>query len=69
MASEPQSNPRAAAAIAAPITRTGPFGLRPLLHGVPLSENGDNGGGEGIKINCVEYLGTRAREHFAERMR
>ncbi|KAK4467096.1 hypothetical protein QBC42DRAFT_292820 [Cladorrhinum samala] len=72
MASEPQSNPRAAAAIAAPITRTGPFGLRPLLHGVPLSENGDNGGGEGIKINCVEYLdgnlyvGTTASEllHF-----
>ncbi|KAK3997648.1 hypothetical protein QBC44DRAFT_338645 [Cladorrhinum sp. PSN332] len=68
MASEPQRNHRAAA-IAAPPTRTGPFGLRPLLHGVPLSENGDN---EDIKINCVDYLdgnlyvGTSASEllHF-----
>ncbi|KAK4162728.1 hypothetical protein QBC43DRAFT_371190 [Cladorrhinum sp. PSN259] len=68
MASEPQRNHRAAA-IAAPQARTGPFGLRPLLHGVPLSETGDN---EGIKINCVDYsdgnlyIGTSASEllHF-----
>ncbi|KAK4221002.1 hypothetical protein QBC38DRAFT_404084 [Podospora fimiseda] len=68
MASEPQRNNRAAAIAARP-ARTGPFGLRPLLHRVPLSENGDS---EDIKINCVDYLdgnlyvGTSASEllHF-----
>ncbi|KAK4215926.1 hypothetical protein QBC37DRAFT_418089 [Rhypophila decipiens] len=48
---------------------TGPFVLRPLLHDVPLSEDGSNGD---IKINCVEYsdgnlyVGTTASEllHF-----
>ncbi|KAK4191395.1 hypothetical protein QBC35DRAFT_401586 [Podospora australis] len=64
MASDVQRKIKAAAA------GIGPFSLRPLLHGVPLSENGDND--EDIKINCVEYLagnlyiGTTASEllHF-----
>ncbi|KAK0739688.1 hypothetical protein B0T21DRAFT_329770 [Apiosordaria backusii] len=65
MASEPHRNYRPTTAPAG----IGPFDLRPLLHGVPLSENGDD---EDIQINCVEYLdgnlyvGTTASEllHF-----
>ncbi|KAK4199900.1 hypothetical protein QBC40DRAFT_77689 [Triangularia verruculosa] len=65
MASEPHRNHRATTAPPG----IGPFDLRPLLHGVPLSENGDD---EDIQINCVEYLdgnlyvGTTASEllHF-----
>nr|CDP26260.1 Putative protein of unknown function [Podospora anserina S mat+] len=65
MASERHRNHRATTAPPG----IGPFDLRPLLHGVPLSENGDE---EDIQINCVEYLdgnlyvGTTASEllHF-----
>lgn len=32
----------------------GPYVLRPLLHDVPLSAEGND---EDIKINCVDYLG------------
>ena len=37
-----------------PSTQSGPFVLRTLLDDVPLSADG---GGEDIKINCVDYLG------------
>ena len=35
----------------------GPFVLRPLFKGVPLSADGTS---KDIKINCVDYLGTIA---------
>jgi vacuolar protein sorting-associated protein 3 len=34
----------------------GPFVLRTLLEGVPLSADGTS---QDIKINCVEYYGSR----------
>jgi vacuolar protein sorting-associated protein 3 len=38
-----------------PDAEIGPFVLRTLLQDVPLSAEG---GGEDIKINCVDYLGA-----------
>ena len=38
---------------------TRPYTLRPLLHDVPLSADGQE---EDIKINCVDYYGTRRLE-------
>ena len=35
---------------------TGPFVLRTLLHGIPLSEDG--GDDDDVRINCVDYLGN-----------
>lgn len=51
MASDPQRKKHKAAGA---LPRAGPFGLRPLLHDVPLSADGKN---EDVKINCVDYLG------------
>ncbi|GAB1314882.1 TGF beta receptor associated 1 [Madurella fahalii] len=66
MASDPQRKKHKAAGA---LPGAGPFGLRPLLHDVPLSTDGKN---EDVKINCVDYLdgnlyvGTSASEllHF-----
>lgn len=57
MASDPQRNQNeAAAAAAAALPRAHPYTLRPLLHDVPLSGDGNN---EDVKINCVDYYGMR----------
>ncbi|KAK4127469.1 hypothetical protein N657DRAFT_687729 [Parathielavia appendiculata] len=71
MASDPQRKHGRAAAAAgvAAIPGARPYALRPLLHDVPLSADGNN---EDVKINCVDYydgnlyVGTSASEllHF-----
>ncbi|KAJ4302115.1 hypothetical protein N0V88_002251 [Collariella sp. IMI 366227] len=72
MASDPQRNQGQAVApppLPGALPGTRPYALRPLLHDVPLSADGDS---KDIKINCVEYhdgnlyVGTSASEllHF-----
>lgn len=51
MASDPQ---RKQGQPAPPAAR--PYALRPLLHDVPLSADGND---EDVKINCVDYYGMR----------
>jgi hypothetical protein len=51
MASDPQ---RKQGHAAPPGAR--PYALRPLLHDVPLSADGND---EDVKINCVDYYGMR----------
>ena len=55
MASDPPRNQHKAAALPG----AGPYALRPLLHDVPLSADGND---EDVKINCVEYFGMRILE-------
>lgn len=59
MASDPQRKQGKAAATAASAAVPGarPYALRPLLHDVPLSADGNN---DDVKINCVDFYGTRA---------
>jgi len=52
MASDPPSKPEHPESAA--LRGSGPYVLRPLLQGVPLSAEG---GDEEIKINCVDFLG------------
>lgn len=52
MASDPPSKPEHPKSAAH--HGSGPYVLRPLLQGVPLSAEGDD---EEIKINCVDFLG------------
>lgn len=52
MASDPPSKPEHPKSAA--LHGSGPYVLRPLLQGVPLSAEG---GEEEIKINCVDFLG------------
>jgi hypothetical protein len=62
MASDPQRKQGKAAAAAASSSAAAlpgarPYALRPLLHDVPLSADGNN---DDVKINCVDYYGMRA---------
>lgn len=50
MASDPQRTQSRAASL--PGAR--PYTLRPLLHDVPLSADGNN---DDVKINCVDHYG------------
>lgn len=54
MASDPHRKQHKAA-----LPGAGPYALRPLLHDVPLSADGNN---DDVKINCVEYFGMRILE-------